>query len=218
MLREMEADGPLRILDVGGRRSQYTIGLRSRVIISDIPRQSELQERLDLGATEAIRRQVIASRTNVYDYVIDDMTDTRLPARSFDVVVAVEVLEHVEADEAFVANVARVLRPGGRFLMTTPNGDFLTRPYHDHKRHYRTEQLRELLGRHFPLVNIRYAVNHGRLMRWGVPCSRSRVRQLLGAPALGLSTALESIGIGGQGPHRKRHLVALSALTAARRA
>lgn len=38
-----------------------------------------------------------------------------------DVVVAIEVLEHVRHPEAFFASVFRVLRPGGRFILTTPN-------------------------------------------------------------------------------------------------
>lgn len=40
---------------------------------------------------------------------------------SFDVVVADNVLEHLDAPEAVFREVARVLRPGGRFLAKTPN-------------------------------------------------------------------------------------------------
>ena len=50
-------------------------------------------------------QRILSSRSNVDDYVLDDMTSTSLAPASFDAVVAVEVLEHVEADDAFVANV-----------------------------------------------------------------------------------------------------------------
>ena len=40
---------------------------------------------------------------------------------SFDVAVAVEVLEHVDGHDHFFAEVARVLKPGATLLFTTPN-------------------------------------------------------------------------------------------------
>jgi SAM-dependent methyltransferase len=43
------------------------------------------------------------------------------PAGSFDVVVSNEVIEHVQDDRAAVAEMVRVLRPGGRLLLFCPN-------------------------------------------------------------------------------------------------
>jgi SAM-dependent methyltransferase len=44
-----------------------------------------------------------------------------IPTEAFDAVVASEVLEHVFDTRFFVSEVRRVLRPGGRFVATTPN-------------------------------------------------------------------------------------------------
>ena len=96
------------------------------------------------------------------------MTATRLPEAHFDVVTAIEVLEHVDEDERFLQNVATVLKPGGMFLMTTPNGDFRPTPYPDHKRHYRASNLEAMLARHFANVRIEYRVNSGRLFQLGL--------------------------------------------------
>ena len=49
---------------------------------------------------------------------------SRLPFRdaAFDLVFADNVLEHLDKPELVFAEVARVLKPGGRFLVKTPNG------------------------------------------------------------------------------------------------
>lgn len=44
-----------------------------------------------------------------------------LASNTFDIVSALQVIEHFESPENFLSEVARVLRPGGLFLMATPN-------------------------------------------------------------------------------------------------
>ena len=149
---------PPTVLDVGGRRSPYSIGLRAKVTISDVPRRTALQRDLDLGLGPSEISNVIRRRTNIERVILDDMTNTRVPADSVDIVLSVEVLEHVEDDAAFVANVARVLVPTGTFLLTTPNGDSVPNTNPDHKRHYTYVQLRDLLSARFETVHIAYAI------------------------------------------------------------
>lgn len=43
------------------------------------------------------------------------------PSATFDLVVLVEVLEHVPAKEELLREIQRVLKPGGRLFLTTPN-------------------------------------------------------------------------------------------------
>jgi SAM-dependent methyltransferase len=43
--------------------------------------------------------------------------------RSFDVVAAVNFLEHIEDDETFFTEMVRVLKPGGDFLFMAPKGE-----------------------------------------------------------------------------------------------
>lgn len=126
-LREVVCSlGPLPlILDVGGRKSPYTVGVAARITISDLPRETEIDESLNLGINEAIIARTLRRRSNVEEMVYDDMTRSRFQNESFDCVSAIEVLEHVSDDLRFVEEVRRVLRPGGVFLMTTPNGEFV---------------------------------------------------------------------------------------------
>ena len=152
---------PPEILDVGGRKSHYTIGLPARITLSDLPRETAVQEDLHLGINDHMIAETQARRSNIHRIVLDDMTESKLPNDSFDCVVAVEVLEHVAEDARFVAQVRRVLKPGGVFLMSTPNGDFVENHNVDHKRHYRRQQLHGLLASHFDEVKVVYAIQGG---------------------------------------------------------
>jgi SAM-dependent methyltransferase len=42
---------------------------------------------------------------------------------AFDCVIAIDVLEHLEDDQPLLKEIRRVLRPGGRAIITVPNGD-----------------------------------------------------------------------------------------------
>ena len=199
------------ILDVGGRRSNYTIGLPGRVWVSDIPRATALQSKLDLGATDGIVETVTSRRSNVEKYLIDDMTKSSFPDASFDLVVAIEVLEHVEQDRLFVENVRRVLRAGGWFVMTTPNGDDTPEPYPDHKRHYRREQLRELLASFLSDVEVRYCVRDDWFFKKGARKGwnpRRPLRTLTGMAAFFTAYRLEWIRSVEDRPIGTLHLMA----------
>jgi SAM-dependent methyltransferase len=51
-------------------------------------------------------------------YLVADARDTRLPDASFDVVTSVSVLEHIPQWERAIAEMMRVLRPGGHLVLT----------------------------------------------------------------------------------------------------
>ena len=65
---------------------------------------------------------------------------------SFDYVVSFQVIEHIKRDKEFVREVRRVLKSGGKFIVTTPNRPMsLTRnPWH--VREYTAEQFSALLS------------------------------------------------------------------------
>lgn len=156
------------ILDVGGRKSPYTIGVPARVTIIDLPRETEIQNSLHLGINDQIVEQVTKRRSNIEGFVFGDMTRSDIPSDSFDLVVSVEVLEHVEEDQKFVSEVSRVLKPNGLFIMTTPNGDFVKNQNPDHKRHYKKEDLHKVLRESFGKVEIDYAVRGGLFRKLGL--------------------------------------------------
>ena len=56
-----------------------------------------------------------------------DLPALALPSSTYDLVVALEVVEHVHAPSSHLAETFRLLKPGGMLLLTTPNFDGLSR-------------------------------------------------------------------------------------------
>jgi SAM-dependent methyltransferase len=80
----------------------------------------------------AYARSRYASR-NV-EFAVMDLASLALDDASFDVVCAFEAIEHVLDGEAVLAEIARVVRPGGTFIVSTPRSDRTTdrpeNPFH----------------------------------------------------------------------------------------
>ena len=85
---------------------------------------------------------------------------------SFDAVVSFQVIEHIEKDIDFVREVSRVLRAGGKFVVSTPNAPMsLTRnPWH--VREYNADELRNLLECNFSKVEAYGVVGNEKVMEY----------------------------------------------------
>ena len=77
---------------------------------------------------------------------------------SFDYVISFQVIEHIKRDKEFIKEVSRVLRKGGKFIVSTPNAPMsLTRnPWHI--REYTSSELHDLLAKDFSDIET-YGVN-----------------------------------------------------------
>jgi SAM-dependent methyltransferase len=80
---------------------------------------------------------------------------------TYDAVVSLQTVEHLWDQDAFVAACRRVLRPGGRLILSTPNR--LTFPPGNpfHTRELSAAELRDLVARHRGTAALR-GVRHGR--------------------------------------------------------
>ena len=68
---------------------------------------------------EAVRRAI---RVGVKARVLDIATqDIPYPPNTFDVVIAGEIIEHLIDTDKFLEKIYRVLKPGGKLVVTTPN-------------------------------------------------------------------------------------------------
>jgi ubiquinone/menaquinone biosynthesis C-methylase UbiE len=91
---------------------------------------------------------------------VADVTALPVPDRSYDVYVSYETIEHIRDDRRFLEEAARLLRPGGLFLCSTPNryvvdpgisiDDPPANPFH--VREYTYEELDRLLRQYFEVT------------------------------------------------------------------
>jgi len=74
---------------------------------------------------------------------------------SFDFAVTFQVIEHIHDDKTFISEIHRVLKPGGKLLLSTPNRPMsLTRnPWHI--REYTANELAALVGKSFTKVEVK---------------------------------------------------------------
>jgi ubiquinone/menaquinone biosynthesis C-methylase UbiE len=73
------------------------------------------------SAVEFARRRVQQSSSRNVGWAVASMQEIPLADSTFDVVISCETVEHVADPVKALREVHRVLRPGGRLLLTTPN-------------------------------------------------------------------------------------------------
>ncbi|WP_054811414.1 class I SAM-dependent methyltransferase [Nocardia arizonensis] len=99
----------------------------------------------------------------------------------FDVVIASEILEHIPRDDAAIAELARVLRPGGQLVVTVPRWLpervcwALSTEYHSneggHVRIYRADELRAKIGAHGVRFTHRHHAHALHSPYWWLKCA-----------------------------------------------
>ncbi len=82
-----------------------------------------------------------------------DAADNGLPDASFDLVTSFETLEHLNNEQQLLSEFARVLRPGGQLICSTPNGWDLAIAEH-HVRVYNRDSFLAALNENFEVTEL----------------------------------------------------------------
>jgi SAM-dependent methyltransferase len=118
------------------------------------------------GATEAIGVDIaesIVEAARGYErpgtrFEQGDISDLDFPQGHFDLVVCLEVIEHMEDPRAVTAELARVLAEDGVLVISSPNRDRYVEGNPHHVKEFTPEELRELLTEFLP--NLRLYQQH----------------------------------------------------------
>jgi 2-polyprenyl-3-methyl-5-hydroxy-6-metoxy-1,4-benzoquinol methylase len=139
-----------RVLDVGCGEGRFMAELAAMGV-----------EAVGVDVAEEPLRRARAARPDVEARLVDAAGAWPLTDASFDAVWAGEVIEHVADTAGWLSEIRRVLRPGGRLLVSTPNHSRLAvlrlalsarafdahfDPRSDHLRFYTRRTLTSLLG------------------------------------------------------------------------
>ncbi len=174
-----------RVLEVGCGVGNFTRFLRDRehVVVTD-----NNEHYLELLRTAFERLEnVRVCRVDWTDPSLDD-----LRAERFDTIICLNVLEHIEDDDAALATFARLLEPGGRLVLQVPAMRALygeiDRAIHHHRRYERGDLVAQLQGHGFAIEEASYFnlpgiagwyLNSVLLKRRAIPGVQARFANLL---------------------------------------
>ncbi|UII21838.1 class I SAM-dependent methyltransferase [Fulvivirga ligni] len=90
----------------------------------------------------------------------------KIEDNSFDVIISFQVIEHIKNDRLYLEEIRRVLKPGGKALITTPNiKKTLTRnPWHI--REYKAGELEALAKSIFSKVDMKGVAGNEKVMEY----------------------------------------------------
>lgn len=104
-----------RVLEVGCGRGDFAIWLAQK-----FPTAAITAVDFSDKAIEVANARSRVMRAGVV-FQVEDAENLRLPEQTFDQVISCECLEHVPQPAKMAREICRVLKPGGRFILTTEN-------------------------------------------------------------------------------------------------
>lgn len=88
-------------------------------------------------------------------FVQGNVPPLNFEANTFDYAITFQVVEHIKDDHSFIREIHRVLKPGGKLIITTPNIKMSITRNPWHIREYTVDQFRRLLSKYFSRVDAK---------------------------------------------------------------
>ena len=109
---------------------------------------SRLWVNVELWGVDISRKAIEWAQNRIGDRVRfekADVTDTHLIGDHFDYVVASEIMEHLDRPEDLIKEAYRLLKPGGKLILTVPFEDRI--PSSDHVWEFNYKDIEKMMGR-----------------------------------------------------------------------
>lgn len=109
---------------------------------------------------EAINYAKLNYSSNNLNFITSSNFEKKNFKEEFDVVTSFQVIEHVKNEENYLKTIYNLLKPGGIFLLTTPNKKnrlfpFIQKPWNIyHIKEYNETGLKRILQKHYQKVEI----------------------------------------------------------------
>ncbi|MGL1887279.1 MAG: class I SAM-dependent methyltransferase [Reichenbachiella sp.] len=91
---------------------------------------------------------------------------TDIEDNSFDVVISFQVIEHIQEDKLFLEEIHRVLKPGGKAIITTPNIKMTLSRNPWHIREYTSQELTALAKGIFSNVDMKGIAGNEKVLEY----------------------------------------------------
>lgn len=89
-----------------------------------------------------------------------------IPDNSFDYVITFQVIEHIQDDTGFIKEIHRVLKSGGKLILTTPNKKMSITRNPWHIREYTIQELETVLKKQFAHVDTSGVFGNEKIMEY----------------------------------------------------
>lgn len=144
-----------RVLEIG-TGSGYGIE-----VISPVVDEFVTIDKFDTSAKEKIK-----GHDNVSFIQMNVPPLTGLPDNSFDFVISFQVIEHIKKDHDFVKEIHRVLKPGGKMIITTPNKSMSITRNPWHIREYEIDELKSMFEKYYTSVEANGVFGNDVVMKY----------------------------------------------------
>ncbi|MEN8156020.1 MAG: class I SAM-dependent methyltransferase [Bacteroidota bacterium] len=172
-LRRLNKQGfnPQQIADAGSGFGQYVHFLSRRYPAAKITGLDIKQEQVE----DCNRFFTSIGKDGLVSFEYADLTGFDRE-EAFDLVLSVDVLEHIEDDRGVMKNLYRSLKPGGVLLISTPSDQGGSDVHHEHEESFIDEHVRDgygideidekLQSAGFTEVDVRYAYGKPGKLSW----------------------------------------------------